>query len=329
MPPPNKPPPQTLDRAQNETEHRGRRNALLLGETRMFLRMLLTQISLQFFASFPPDFDLASAPHPPCRILSPDHVFAQNGCGACAAFAVATAAAVRACVREKRDWIPSPHRLFACGGGKCKGGSVIGRLVYALNKDGLITELTDNETDADFQQPCPQGGTAEEAKMSHYSVGRPHWYDVYLLDHKSELQIKQELYIYHNPVLMVAEPDDQMFGYRKSTYTPLPVFHPSAPVVQPSHLMVILGWGSTPEPHWIVQNSWGERWGDHGRGKLAPDSVVSAMVLDARGWRSSWVILFNAAGMAVVLVALEGWDWWRNRMGKEKADKEKTENDMV
>ena len=92
---------------------------------------------------------------------------------------------------------------------------------------------------------------------------------------------------------------------------------------------VILGWGSTPEPHWIVQNSWGERWGDHGRGKLAPDSVVSAMVLDARGWRSSWVILFNAAGMAVVLAALEGWDRWRSGMGKEKADKEKTENDMV
>ena len=72
-----------------------------------------------------------------------------------------------------------------------------------------------------------------------------------------------------------------------------------------------------------------ERWGDHGRGKLAPDSVVSAMVLDARGWRSSWVILFNAAGMAVVLAALEGWDRWRSGMGKEKADKEKTENDMV
>ena len=134
----------------------------------MFLRMLLTQVSLQFFANFPPEFDLAHTPHPPCRIFS--HVFAQNDCGACVAFAVATAAAARACVREKRDWIPSPYRLFACGGGKCKGGSAIGWLVYALNRNGLVTELTSNETEADLRQPCPQGGIALDAQKAYHMM---------------------------------------------------------------------------------------------------------------------------------------------------------------
>jgi hypothetical protein len=286
----------------------------------MFFRMLLTQVSLQFFANFPPEFDLAHTPHPPCRIFS--HVFAQNDCGACVAFAVATAAAARACVREKRDWIPSPYRLFACGGGKCKGGSTIGRLVYALNKGGgLVTEFSDNETEADFRQPCPQSGIAEDAQKAYHSnIGWPHWYDVYPLDHKNWLQIKQELYMYHNPVLMIMEPDTQMAFYTKSPSDPLPVFHSSDSILKPSHVMVILGWGSTPEPHWIVQNSWGNRWGDDGRGKLAPDSVVSAVVLDARGWRTIWVIFFNMVAMMVVLLALEGRDWWRNRGAKEKDD---------
>ncbi len=56
----------------------------------------------------------------------------------------------------------------------------------------------------------------------------------------------------------------------------------------------------------------------------SPDSVVLAMVLDARGWRADWVIFLNTAAMMVVLLAMEGRDWWRNRGIKKKAD-----DDMV
>lgn len=56
----------------------------------------------------------------PCRIFH--RVFTQDGCGACSAFAVATVLAMRACLRDGRDFIPSPYRIFDCSGGNCDKG---------------------------------------------------------------------------------------------------------------------------------------------------------------------------------------------------------------
>lgn len=38
------------------------------------------------------------------------------------------------------------------------------------------------------------------------------------------------------------------------------------------HSVVITGYSDTPECHWIVKNSWGSAWGDHGYFKLACES---------------------------------------------------------
>ncbi len=105
------------------------------------------------------------------------------------AFAVATAVAVGGCVRDGRDWIPSPRRLFDCGGGSCSNGSVIGRLVGAMNH----VEAGDVDTPGGsgaFGQECP---AAVAVSTSHRRLGWPHWCAVFHIDPANALLRKTEI----------------------------------------------------------------------------------------------------------------------------------------
>ncbi len=76
---------------------------------------------------------------------------------------------------------------------------------------------------------------------------------------------------------------------RHHHFTPLLRLPGPGPRLLP-HAVVVLGWGSVPDPHWVVQNSWGSEWGKNGRGKVAVGDVVRALVLDARGWEDRWLV---------------------------------------
>ena len=48
------------------------------------------------------------------------------------------------------------------------------------------------------------------------------------------------------------------------------VYHTLEPAAGKRHAVVVVGWDN--RGNWIVQNSWGEEWGDgHGRGRIAAD----------------------------------------------------------
>lgn len=79
----------------------------------LLLRLLLSSPPL------PAEYSAVPA-HSGCRIFNT--ALSQGACGSCAAFAVATAAAMRLCLREAVDFIPSPYRLFDCGGADCGAG---------------------------------------------------------------------------------------------------------------------------------------------------------------------------------------------------------------
>ncbi len=160
--------------------------------------------------------------------------------------------------------------------------------------------------------------------------------------HDDELVLKTELFVFKNPVMAVVKPDLGMSLYpfkwrspdfrlkrgerhhhgtrtrkrnRDGTYArerirsvrpneTIPVYHISGEASRANHLIVVLGWGSDPEPHWIIQNSWGSQWGDRGRGKLAMDDVLSARILVSGAWTDQWLLLCLIS-FILLLVALD------------------------
>ena len=285
----------------------------------MLFRLLVTLLVSRLHPPFPPEFDLSAAPHPPCRIFNRTS-FSQKNCGACAAFAASTAYAMRECVRSGRDVIPSPHRLFDCGGGECMHGAVMGSVVKVLDE---VEDVDDS---------------VEEFGLQCNRTRRLwHSYAVYRIRHDDERMLKTELYVYGNPVMAVIEPDLEMSQYtaafwRRSRYSvdwgsevPIPVYHVTGPPIEgKAHVVVVLGWGSDPEPYWVVQNSWGDIWGDLGRGRIAVRDVVDAVVLDYFGWRTDGVLVF---AFSVLVTALLATFECCMEKGKEASKKEKVEDD--
>jgi hypothetical protein len=281
----------------------------------MLFRFFITLLILHIHPPFPLEFDLSSLA-PTCRIFTRP-AFSQQDCGACAAFAVATAVAVRSCVRDGRDWIPSPYRLFECGGGDCENGSVVGRLVETMNR----VDVGDVELSANvFGGECMKEGVKETVVDGYRYPGWPHWGTTFHLDHRNVGMIKAEIYAYRNPVLVILDPDARMSFYSHEEHPP-PVYHVTGPSLQ-AHVMVAIGWGSYPEPYWLVQNSWGAKWGDRGRGRIAVESIASAVVLDARIWREDWVLLMAMAMVIAMLLVLEVMEWRKGGVVKVKIDGE-------
>ena len=289
----------------------------------MLFRMLVMLAVARLHPPFPPEFDLSALPRStPCRIFERP-AFSQERCGACAAFAVATAVAVRGCVRDGKDWIPSPHRLFDCGGGSCEGGSVIGRLAEVMNQVGEVGDV--DKEQGTFGHECP---AAQEISTSHRRLGWPHWRTVFHLDHANALALQTELFVYRNPVIVILDPDALMSYYTGEWGGSQSVYHITGPRLQP-HAMVAIGWGTDPEPYWLVKNSWGDRWGDRGRGRIAMADISGALVLDARVWRTDWVLLGTSCGLLVLLVVLEVAECWWGAVVKGGGDVKKKEEDVV
>ena len=82
-----------------------------------------------------------------CRIHNT--TFTQKGCGACSAFALATAASMHLCIDKGIDRIPSPYRMFDCGGGRCGRGRTVISLYSALG----VGDVRDSPRR--FGLPCP------------------------------------------------------------------------------------------------------------------------------------------------------------------------------
>ena len=280
-----------------------------------FIRFLFMLLVSRVHLQFPESFDLADTPHPPCRIFSRP-AFSQSGCGACAAFAVATAFAVRECVQRGVDAIPSPHQLFNCADGRCSDGLALEPVVNVLG--GAVADVDDVAAEeAVFELSC-----MVEQTMHAWDPRRLAVFDT---DYRDALLLKAELYVYRNPIIGVIVPDRDMALYPRTRCDgeceawvkfsdgetvsvgppskPLPVYRVGGPRLHP-HAVVVLGWGSVPEPHWVVRNSWGAAWGENGRANIAMADLAGAAVLDSRAKRDVWLLfLFCSVILSVAAAA--------------------------
>jgi hypothetical protein len=308
----------------------------LLLPSLMLFHLMFTFLVSRSHPPFPTHFEL-SDPSGRCRIFNRS-AFSQKGCGACAAFAVSTTFAMRECVQRGEDFIPSPYWLFNCGKGECQNGSFVGSLVGVLNGAGRMEDIDDINAVKEFGKPCDVHVKHGRESGSGRGVRFP-TQTVFRTLHDDELVLKTELFVFKNPVMAVVKPDLGMSVYpfkrhapdfslkrgdyymwarkknRDGTFSrnrilfvkkngPIPVYHISEETFE-QHLIVILGWGSDPEPHWIIQNSWGTEWGERGRGKLAMNDVLSACILVSGALTDMWLLFYLILFIGVFFAAWE------------------------
>ena len=221
--------------------------------------------------------------HPaPCRIYNT--TFSQHDCGACAAFAMATVASMHMCLGNRTDRIPSPYRLFDCTGSRCSDQ-------HGVSLDDVSAIMHSGVGDLDssrqlFGLPCSENKAEIQFHTSHGLM-------------VSVADIKTALILTGMPLIgivshqLLQEHDTGIFR--------------TGPPAKNGHALVVTGWGSD---HWIVQNSWGEGWGDGGgSGRIRFDALKGALELTGmvRRARTSELILMTLTmtGSLVGLCLLE------------------------
>lgn len=208
----------------------------------------LLLFALSRLVRFPPHHTTVPA-RSDCRIYH--EALSQEDCGACAAFAVSALVAMRACLYEGRDYIPSPYRIFDCAGAKCEMGLSPLRAVAVANFG--VGDLRDSEQR--FGLPCDLRWEQQvQLRLEGLLI-----YDA--------LQIKAAL-LFFGPLLGAAR-----FPVDRDNLTGVYNFQSNE---AHQHAMVVVGWAA--DGTWIVQNSWGDEWGDdRGRGRVSQDVIVHAI----------------------------------------------------
>lgn len=240
-------------------------NLLLLVASRM---MILPQ----HYTIVPPNNN-ASSGAGACRIFHT--ALSQGQCGSCAAFAVAALIGMRACLFEHRDFIPSPYRIFdCCPEASCEDGTSVHRAAAVANFG--VGDL--RSSPLVYGLPCKMESQHALLKvplrLSHVAVVDP-------------LAIKTALWLY-GPLL----------GRAHRSLSPHAFEDNAQETHEKSHAVVVVGWDA--DSKWILQNSWGEEWGDaYGRGSVTPETLH--MVVDPSVRDTMWICLVALLGTVIAL----------------------------
>jgi len=165
---------------------------------------------------------------------------------------------MQSCLYHNDDFIPSPFRLFDCSNSTCTSGLSITKAAAIVNfgvGDIAMSERV-------YGLPCDL--QAEHRRPKIIVSG---------LKIEDALQIKTAILWFGPLIGSMKMPDGrnpETGVYFAATSQPGEDDETST-----THAMVLVGWDENN--NWIVQNSWGNRWGDGmGRGRIAPDLLLSA-----------------------------------------------------
>jgi len=197
----------------------------------------------------------------------------QNTCGSSYAITISQTIAERICINSKNQKLVqlSAQELLSCDltNQGCKGGYLNNALEYIRNK-GLVDETC-----------FPYQADSETVKCDQMCANPTRGFiDGYCVLF-GEDDIKRDI-LKNGPVVAVSQIYVDYLTYKSGVYTK------SDEIARFSgfHSMKIVGWGvesgSENEPnkgnkYWIVQNSWGEDWGENGYSRV---SIGQELMLD-------------------------------------------------
>eukprot|EP00455_Lapot_gusevi_P036500 TRINITY_DN4062_c0_g1_i7.p1 TRINITY_DN4062_c0_g1~~TRINITY_DN4062_c0_g1_i7.p1 ORF type:complete len:526 (+),score=195.00 TRINITY_DN4062_c0_g1_i7:56-1579(+) len=191
----------------------------------------------------------------------------QGNCGSCYAFAsMATLEArIRILSNNTQQPILSPQHAVSCSqySQGCDGGFpylVAGK--YGMDF-GILEEECYPYASASGVSPAKCQETSVCAKpVRHYTATYSYIGGYY---GASTVELMQQEIMANGPIAVSFEVYPDFTHYTSGVYkhTGLLGFNP---FVITNHVVVIVGWGVTPDgiPYWIVKNSWGPNWGENG-----------------------------------------------------------------
>ena len=187
----------------------------------------------------------------------------QGHCGSCWAFSAVSAIETANYLQKNMSSVPtySEQQLVDCAGGEyhnlgCRGGL----FDYAFD----YVEDHSLQTEDDY----PYRGTDNSCR-SGTGVGTVT--DFTDVEHMSASQLRAAL---NNQTVSVAiQADQSVFQFYKSG-----VLTSSACGTQLDHAVMSVGYGNEDgEDYFLVRNSWGASWGDHGYIKIGADNVCGIL----------------------------------------------------
>lgn len=202
-----------------------------------------------------------------------DIVKDQKYCGGCWAFATAEAFSERICIKHEArvSAIFSMQYLISCDKANygCDGGNRYKAWEFLQNEGIPSTYCVPFESQNGIVPPCPNKCAMEELSFTKFKAPKS---TIKFL--KNASQVKEEVYK-NGPVTAGMQTYADLSAYRGGIYKP------ATSRKTDRHAIVIVGWGvEDGVEHWIVQNSWGPKWGENGYFRIPMDICeISELVI--------------------------------------------------
>jgi cathepsin B len=189
-------------------------------------------------------------------------IYNMGNCTASWAIATASALSNRFCIGSPSDYselMLSPQELLSCDTMQrgCSGGDIDTAWNY-LEREGLVSEIC-FPYQADGSVSCASKCSTEvPLKAASHCVLN------------NEMAIRREIFN-HGPVVAPLFLVDDLLVYRGGLYTEMPTATQLSDARRQRiiHAVKIIGWGNMEgKNYWLIENSWGEDWGEHGYAKV-------------------------------------------------------------
>ena len=225
-----------------------------------------------------------------CVAFAPEN---QGSCNACAASSMASSLGIRACIRDGRNVRFSSQRIWDCFSGSCENGVNIDSFMFAVmysdkSENMIMSTLEDikNSTSPSNHSACTK--TKQDERIETISYHKEWWlglinnnYNDNESQERTPSNYSTSVYnmqreIFENgpivSILYMTTTEMNFFSRWKNKSEimtpPLP-----NPTEQRTHLhaITIIGWGGQGDFktfYWIILNSFGDKWGEMGIGKI-------------------------------------------------------------